>query len=261
MGFLWTYSKSTTSIPSALATHAIALYSRSFLPPLSGQPATNSLRATTNSFESIRSSTDFMPSDLARRERRRKQFGRPPSEPENSNGVALPASLPSAPPTSSHKDASPMDILPTSGVLLPPSPEAIEEDQDQGSPSSTPKKIEKKSRFILFVGNLPYSATTAGVERHFAPVKPVSIRHSTDKATGRSRGFAFLEFEDVKRMESCLVGWHRSIYREEAPGLSRETPGDGDGADGADGEAGKQAAKHRHTYAREGWRRINVQLT
>jgi nucleolar protein 6 len=199
-----------------------------------------------------------MPSDQARRERRRKQFGRPLLEPEDSNGVALPASLPSAPPTSSHKDAAPTDIT-TSGVLLPASPEAIAEDPDQGSPSSTPKKIDKKSRFILFVGNLPYSATTAGVERHFAPVKPVSIRHSTDKATGRSRGFAFLEFEDVKRMESCLGGWHRSIYREETPGLPREGSGDGDGANGANGEAGNQGAKHQ--YAREGWRRINVQLT
>lgn len=55
---------------------------------------------------------------------------------------------------------------------------------------------DKKHRFIVFIGNLPYTATTEQIKQHFASVSPSSVRHSTDKSTGKSKGFAFLEFDD-----------------------------------------------------------------
>jgi nucleolar protein 6 len=70
----------------------------------------------------------------------------------------------------------------------------------------------KPQRFILFIGNLPYSATTPQIESHFSKLAPTSIRHSTDKSTGRSKGFAFLEFAGYDKMKTCLKLYHHSIF-------------------------------------------------
>jgi RNA recognition motif-containing protein len=49
----------------------------------------------------------------------------------------------------------------------------------------------------LFVGNLPYNATEAEIRELFASVGPLtSVYLPLDRATGRPRGFAFVEFND-----------------------------------------------------------------
>lgn len=46
----------------------------------------------------------------------------------------------------------------------------------------------------LFVGNLPFSATEDGLRDLFAPFGEVQqVRIMTDRDTGKSRGFAFIE--------------------------------------------------------------------
>lgn len=67
---------------------------------------------------------------------------------------------------------------------------------------------EKSSRFIVFVGNLPYSCSTDAIEKHFTKVKPTKVRHITDKDKGTSKGYAFLEFEGYDRMKTCLNSYH-----------------------------------------------------
>ncbi|KAK9475787.1 hypothetical protein V1514DRAFT_338996 [Lipomyces japonicus] len=65
----------------------------------------------------------------------------------------------------------------------------------------------KGARFIVFVGNLPYSATQELLNEHLAACKPDVIRIPTDKKTGRVKGFAFAEFigsDASKRMKACL---------------------------------------------------------
>ena len=62
------------------------------------------------------------------------------------------------------------------------------------------------------IGNLPFSATDQSIRQHFAKVQPSSIRHRTQKDTGRSKGFAFLEFEKYDRMKTCLKLYHHSIF-------------------------------------------------
>jgi nucleolar protein 6 len=83
----------------------------------------------------------------------------------------------------------------------------------------------KPQRFIVFVGNLPYSATTAQIESHFAKLAPTSVRHRTDKATGRSKGFAFLEFAGYDKMKTCLKLYHHSVFD---PQGSKDKPGEED---------------------------------
>lgn len=50
----------------------------------------------------------------------------------------------------------------------------------------------------LFVGNLPHAATEAEVEAAFAAHgEVIAVNIVTDRETGRSRGFAFVEMDDA----------------------------------------------------------------
>ncbi|TGO40957.1 hypothetical protein BHYA_0029g00670 [Botrytis hyacinthi] len=73
----------------------------------------------------------------------------------------------------------------------------------------------KAARFIVFIGNLPFTATTASIKNHFAAVKPASIRHLTEKGNPtKSRGCAFLEFEGYDHMKTCLKQFHQSTFND-----------------------------------------------
>ena len=61
-------------------------------------------------------------------------------------------------------------------------------------------------------GNLPFTATDDSITKHFTKVHPQSIRHRTDRTTGKSKGFAFLEFEAYDRMKTCLKVYHHSTF-------------------------------------------------
>jgi hypothetical protein len=61
----------------------------------------------------------------------------------------------------------------------------------------------------LFVGNLPYSVTEDDVRDHFATVGPVaSVKIPVDRETGRSRGFAFVEYADRALAEEAIRRLH-----------------------------------------------------
>lgn len=72
---------------------------------------------------------------------------------------------------------------------------------------------EKSTRFIVFVGNIPYGCTTDTIEKHFMKVKPAKVRHITDKEKGTSKGYAFLEFDGYDRMKTCLNSYHGTIVK------------------------------------------------
>jgi nucleolar protein 6 len=115
---------------------------------------------------------------------------------------------------------------------------------------------DKAHRFILFVGNLPYGATDATVRSHFKKLEPFTLRHRTDPKTGKSKGFAFLEFENYDRMKTCLKLYHHSMFDPDK--VETEAPEDGEG----DQENARQKAKPAKTKkASKGVRRINVELT
>ena len=49
----------------------------------------------------------------------------------------------------------------------------------------------------VYVGNLPWSVNDSELEALFAPVgQVISARVITDRDTGRSRGFGFVEMDD-----------------------------------------------------------------
>ena len=62
----------------------------------------------------------------------------------------------------------------------------------------------------LYVGNLPYSVTEERLQQHFAQHGSViSARIITDKFSGRSKGFGFVEMssdEEAQRATTALNG-------------------------------------------------------
>lgn len=61
-------------------------------------------------------------------------------------------------------------------------------------------------------GNLPYTTTTKALEEHFKKLEPISVRHVTKKETGKSKGFAFLEFDRFDHMKTCLKLYHHTMF-------------------------------------------------
>ena len=58
-------------------------------------------------------------------------------------------------------------------------------------------RLRTKVNMKLFVGNLPWSVTDQDLEEMFAPFGAVgSAKVITDRDTGRSRGFGFVEMSD-----------------------------------------------------------------
>ncbi|MCJ1358805.1 MAG: hypothetical protein MMC33_008805 [Icmadophila ericetorum] len=82
------------------------------------------------------------------------------------------------------------------------------EDNDVGEAAT------KSQRFICFVGNLPFTSTNDSIQKHFTKVQPQSVRHCTVKGTGKSKGYAFLEFSNYDRMKTCLQLYHHSTFND-----------------------------------------------
>lgn len=86
--------------------------------------------------------------------------------------------------------------------------EKTAEQKQQDQENAKPKKA---SRFIVFVGNLPYSATVADIEKHFSAVHPTAVRLLHEKTNpNKSRGIAFVEFAGYDHMKTCLKTLHHS---------------------------------------------------
>jgi RNA recognition motif-containing protein len=91
----------------------------------------------------------------------------------------------------------------------------------------------------LYVGNLPYSVTEERLQQHFAQHGSVlSARIITDKFTGRSKGFGFVEMnseEEAERAVAALNGTDfegRNIVVSEARPQQARAPRAGTGGGG-----------------------------
>ena len=88
----------------------------------------------------------------------------------------------------------------------------------KSNPNKTPLPAtaaadDKKHRFIVFIGNLPFHTSQKLLTTHFAPVAPTSIRLPFPKETPtKCKGYAFLEFEKYDRMKLCLAKFHHSMF-------------------------------------------------
>ena len=83
----------------------------------------------------------------------------------------------------------------------------------------------------LFVGNLTYSTTSAQLEELFSQVgKIASLNLITDKFSGQSKGFAFMEFatdaeadEAIKKFNNFELDGRRMVVNEARPQEDRSS--------------------------------------
>lgn len=69
----------------------------------------------------------------------------------------------------------------------------------------------------LFVGNLPYQATDRDLQDHFSQAGVVtSCNIMMDKFTGRSRGFAFVEFSTPEEANKAVEIFHQKDFQGRA---------------------------------------------
>ncbi|KAF1975452.1 RNA-binding domain-containing protein [Bimuria novae-zelandiae CBS 107.79] len=90
----------------------------------------------------------------------------------------------------------------------------VQDKQPNGEASAAAEgeqEADPNARFIVFIGNLPFTATKEDIEEHFAKLKPFEVRLRTYKDTGKSMGCAFIEFERFDHMQTALMKYHHSI--------------------------------------------------
>lgn len=77
----------------------------------------------------------------------------------------------------------------------------------------------------LYVGNLPYSTTDASLGDLFAQVGTVtSASVITDKMSGRSKGFGFVEMSTPEEAASAIEKFHGQDYEGRAMTVSEARP-------------------------------------
>lgn len=82
-----------------------------------------------------------------------------------------------------------------------------EKPQDQGSANASAKSGNPPSRRI-FVGNLSFDVTKESLEEHFGQCGTVNNVHmATFQDTGKCKGYAWVEFEDVAAAEAAVKGF------------------------------------------------------
>ncbi|MGZ3722463.1 MAG: RNA recognition motif domain-containing protein [Bdellovibrionales bacterium] len=98
----------------------------------------------------------------------------------------------------------------------------------------------------LYVGNLPYTTDDAALESQFAAFGKVeSARVITDRDTGRSKGFGFVEMSSddeatsaIEKLNGTPMGGRNLTVSEARPQAPREGGGGGRGGGGSGGPRG-----------------------
>jgi nucleolar protein 6 len=105
------------------------------------------------------------------------------------------------------------DKASASSTVPSTSAETKEDPIDLGEPSTEDATADKKDRHIVFVGNLPFSATAASISAHFASLSPVAVRCLRNRDDPNPcRGIAFVEFGKVWHQRTCLDKFHHSTF-------------------------------------------------
>src|SRR5437867_11320508 len=69
----------------------------------------------------------------------------------------------------------------------------------------------------LFVGNLPYKTMESELQEYFSPAGAInSVDLMVDKFTGKSRGFAFIEFANQADANKAVEMFHNKEFQGRA---------------------------------------------
>src|SRR5438309_8659227 len=77
----------------------------------------------------------------------------------------------------------------------------------------------------LFVGNLPFTTTENDLQDYFAQAGAVlAVNIMQDRATGRSRGFAFIEMASQKDATTAITMFHAKDFQGRALTVNEARP-------------------------------------
>lgn len=83
-------------------------------------------------------------------------------------------------------------------------PEKPKDGVIEGSPSNLEKPPSKR----IFVGNLAFDTSKEDLQEHFAPCgKVIDVHIATFEDSGKCKGYAWVEFEEVESGVSAMRGW------------------------------------------------------
>lgn len=86
--------------------------------------------------------------------------------------------------------------------------------------------------YKIFVGNLSYSATEDSVRALFTQYGNVeSVTILTDRATGQSRGFGFVEMSDSSAGRKAITGLNNTDFEGRTLNVSEARPKEDRGGD------------------------------
>jgi RNA recognition motif-containing protein len=109
----------------------------------------------------------------------------------------------------------------------------------------------------LFVGNLPFSATEDGLREIFAPFGEVQqVKIMTDRDTGKSRGFGFVEMAQDEEAEKAIAALNGKNFQGRPLTVNEARPkpersGGGGGFRGGGGGGGNKRGGRGGYGARE----------
>lgn len=91
----------------------------------------------------------------------------------------------------------------------------------------------------LYVGNLPYNTSEEDLRNLFSPYGNVSSAAViTDRETGRSKGFGFVEFSDDNEAKNAIQALSGQQYGGRALTVNEARPKTGGGGSGSRGGYG-----------------------
>lgn len=102
--------------------------------------------------------------------------------------------------------------------------------QDNGQGQQTPNASGRPASKRIFVGNLGFDVTKEALEEHFAPCGTVTNIHmATFQDTGKCKGYAWVEFEDLAAAEAAVKGY--VMVKEDDDEEEEEDESDEEGSD------------------------------
>jgi RNA recognition motif-containing protein len=123
------------------------------------------------------------------------------------------------------------------------------------SPGQSGRHNERNMATKLFVGNLPFTTTENDLQDHFAQAGAVvAVNIMQDRATGRSRGFAFVEMSSQEDASKAISMFHQKDFQGRPLTVNEARPreerpqggGGGYGGGGRGGRGGGGGYRDRH---------------
>lgn len=96
----------------------------------------------------------------------------------------------------------------------------------------------------LFVGNLPFTTTENDLQDHFAQAGAVlAVNIMQDRATGRSRGFAFIEMSSPDEATKAITMFHQKDFQGRPLTVNEARPREERPAGGGGGYGGGRGGR------------------